>query len=1108
MKKAALFLVAFCCLETAVSGWAQVDTGSFAGTVKDSTGAVLPQATVTATNSDTGIATVTKTDAGGSYVVTPLEIGRYSLSIESAGFQTQVRNNIVLNVQQNVRLDFTLRVGSQGETAIVTGAPPLLETETVSLGDVITGQQVEQLPLNGRRYTDLATLTAGVAKITEGPVNGGSTPTNGNAGGDFSVNGTRGDQNNFVLDGVDNNSNDNGDLSFVSSVDAIAEFKIQTSNYSAEFGRSGGAVINATTKSGTNQIHGSAWEFLRNDVLDARGYFESPDDQKAPYRQNQFGGTIGGPILKNKAFYFLDYEGTRIGSADTDFATVPTAAEAKGDFSDILGPQTGVDPLGRPVYTNEIYNPATTRTVNGQTVRDGFGFDPATGLPIPGQANVINEGINSIGSNYAALYPTPNLPGFANNYRVNAPGYNNGDQMDARVDESLTSKIQLFERYSYGTQQRFQAPVFEGIADGGGYNTGNRPTDINGAVLGYTHLLTSDLVNALRVGYNRLHYVSNSPSYGQHYPPVNLQIPGVPDDPQVNGLTWFSIDGYNGLGEPLYTPTKSTSQDIQIDDTLNWVHGNHQIRVGPQIHWDQFNLLQIGQPRGNMEYSGQFTAADPVNQQGSGNAVADTLLGLPVSSKISTVSYYGNRQHSYGAFFEDIFKAAPSLTMDLGLRYDYATPSYEAHNRQSNFDYTKGIIIPAGTPGYPSKLANTAKDNFAPRFGFTYKPLPDRPLVVRVGFGRFFVFQEIRTGDPLQINYNLPFFYEPTFISDGLTPALTLATGFPALNADEAVNAGVTSQDFNPRTAVYDEWNMNVEYQLPGDILISPAYVGTKGTHLQVLVDRNQIPTPQTIFDQSLRPYPNFGPFASIENRGNSTYHSFQLKVEKRSNNGLYFISAYTFSKSINDQPEICCNAPWPQNSYNLPAEKGVSDFDNRHRWVTSVDYALPVGKGQRFLNNGKMLDEAFGGWHVGGIITFRSGFAFSPEMSYDPTNTGSQGLLRTDRIGDGHLAHRGPSLWFNPNDFPVPTCNCFGNAGKNILEGPGESSLDLSARKFFPITERVSFEFRAEFFNAFNHAVFSQPDPFITDGPGQTGVITSTVLPQRQIQFAGKLQF
>jgi len=1096
-------------ISAAVSGCAQVDTGNLVGSIKDPSGASVAGATVTATNTDTGISTVVKSETNGNFVINPLKIGRYSVSVEASGFRRELRQDIVLDVQQSIKLDFTLQVGSVTQTTEVSGAAPLLETENASLGDVVTSQVVEELPLNGRRYTDLATLTTGVAKITEGPVNGGSTPTNGNAGGDFAVNGTRGDQNNFILDGVDNNSNDNADVAILSSVDAIAEFKVQTSNYSAEFGRSGGAVVNATTKSGTNQYHGSAWEFVRNDAFDARAYFESPDQPKAPYKQNQFGGTFGGPIIKDKAFFFVDYEGTRIRQAQTDIVTVPTAGEHTGDFSDILGPQSGTDALGRPIYQNEIYNPASTRTVAGSTVRDGFGFDLVTGLPIPGKANIIPQAsLNTVGLNYAALYPLPNIAGaFANNYNINAPGNEEIDQMDARVDENLSSKIQLFERFSLSEDSRFQAPVFSGIADGGTYNTGNRPLQSRGGVLGLTHTVSPTFVNSFRLGYNYVHYIANSPSYGQQYPPAGLQVPGVPNDPSINGLAWFAPNGYAPLGEPLYTPTKSTSQDIQFNDTISWVHGKHFLKAGPQFRWDQFNLLQIGQPRGNMTFSGQFTAIDPGNQEGSGNALADMLLGLPVYSKISTVTYFGNRQHTYGAFVEDTYKVLQNLTLDLGLRYDYATPFYVAGDKESNFDYSTGKIIVAGTPGYPQYLATVDKDDFAPRVGLSYSPFQSRPLVVRAGYGRFFLFGEIRTGDPLQLAYNLPFFFEPTFTSDGLTPAVTLATGFPALNPSQA-QPGVTSQDWRLHTAVYDQWNLNLEYQLPGHILISPAYVGTKGTHLQSLVDRNQIPTPEATFEQSRRPYPQYVGFASIENRGTSTYEAFQIKAEKPTSHGLYFLSAYTFGKSINDQPEICCNSPWPQNSYDLAAEKGLSDFDNRQRWVTSVDYALPVGKGQRYLNQGGPLDMAFGGWHVGGIITLRAGFPFSPAMGYDPTNTGSQGLMRTNRIGNGSLQNPGPNLWFNTNDFPVPTCYCFGDAGKNILEGPGEKGADLSARKYFPITERFNLEFRAEFFNAFNHPVFSQPDNYITDGPGAAGVITSTVIPERQIQFALKLQF
>jgi len=1121
-------------ISVAVVGLAQVDTGSLVGTVKDASGALLPGVTVTASNTDTGIATATKTEQNGDYVITPLHIGRYSISVEVTGFHREIRKDIVLDVQQTIRLDFSLKVGAVSETMEVSGAPPLLETESASLGNVVTAETVEELPLNGRRYTDLAELTSGVAKVIEGPVNGGSTPTNGNAGGSFAVNGTRGDQNNFTLDGIDNNSNDNGDVAVLSSVDAIAEFKIETSNYSPEFGRSGGAVINATTKSGTNKFHGSAWEFLRNDALDAAQYGFGSVLTKAPYKQNQFGATFGGPIKRDKAFFFVDYEGTRIHQAQSDIVTVPTdgtngtSNERNGDFSGILGGQSMtcgadgaspcVDALNRPIYTNEIYDPSTTQ-------RNGFGFDPTTGLPIAGQANIIPAAsLNNLGLNYAALYPAPNQPGpngdySTLNYAVNAPGTDQTDQMDVRADENVTDKIQLFQRFSYIKDTRFQAPVFSGIADGGGYNTGGRPLDTEGAVFGLNYAIKSNMVNAFRAGFNRVHYISNSPSYGQQFPPANLQVPGVPNDPLVNGLTWFAPSAYAGLGEPLFTPTRSTTQDIQINDTLSIVHGKHLLKFGPQFRFDQFNLLQIGQPRGNMSFSGQFTSESAGLGDGSGNGLADMLVGLPITSIISSEVYFGNRQHTYGAFVQDTYRATSKLTLDLGLRWDYATPVYESQHRQSNWDYTKGILVPAGTAGYPKNLETTDKDDFAPRIGLAYSPFPSKPFVIRGGYGRFFVFYEIRTGDPLQVDYNLPFFFEPTFNSDGITPSqVTLTSGFPALNPSEAPFANVTSQDWNPHTPVYDQWNLNLEYQLPGQIVISPGYVGTKGTHLQVLRDYNQIPTPQSTYDPTLAPYCDptatlqcqYGTFTSITNRGNSTYHAFQIKAEKRASHGLYFLSAFTFGKAINDQPEICCNAPWPQDSYNIAAEKGLADYDNRKRWVNSVDYLVPVGKGQAFMNRGGLANAILGGWHVGGIITFRSGFPFSPAIGFDPSNTGSPGLQRSNQIGSGALPHPSPNLWFNPNDFPIPNCpnGCFGNAHKNILEGPGEKTADLSARKMFNVTERFTLEFRAEFFNAFNHPVFSQPDNYITDGPGATGVITSTVIPQRQIQFALKLAF
>jgi hypothetical protein len=672
----------------------QADTGTIVGTVQDASGAVVTNSTITLTQVGTDAKTSVKTDELGNYIATPLRIGSYSITVETPGFKTETRTGIVLRVQDRLRVDFALQIGSVNETVNVHEAAPVVDTDSSALGDVIMSQQITELPLNGRDYTQLATLTTGVVKITEngGGINGATTPTNGNAGGAFAVNGTRGNLNNFLLDGVDNNSNDNAGNILKTNVDAIQEFKVQTSNYSAEFGRSGGAVINAVIKSGTNEFHGTAFEFLRNSALDARGYFEPADQPKAPFRQNQFGGTLGGPILRNKLFFFVDYQGTRIGTSQTDISTVPTPAEIGGDFSGLLG--QGV----------QIYDPATTTTVNGQTVR----------TPFAGNVIPVSQ-IDPISHAVAQLYPAPNVPGaLANNYVINAPGNEQVDQGDVRGDYDISDRQHIFSRFSISQTNRFQQPPLPGLADGGSYSTGQYIDDTRGAVIGHTLTISPTIVNEIRVGFNREHYIDNTPAYGQNYPAAGLAVPGVPDNATINGLTLFQISAYHTLGEPGYTPTTSTSQEFQYGDTLSIVHGQHSLKMGPQIRYSQFNLFQIGQPRGAFSFTGEFTADSPSSGDGSGNALADMLLGLPTTSTISTLTYFGNRQHTYGGYIQDDFKVSPKLTLNLGLRYDYTTPIFEAHNQQSNFDFATGQLVVAGQNGASRGLVTTDKNDFAP----------------------------------------------------------------------------------------------------------------------------------------------------------------------------------------------------------------------------------------------------------------------------------------------------------------------------------------------------------------------------------------------------------
>ena len=1028
--------------------YAQADMGTIVGTVVDSSGAVVPNATVTLVDTATNAKTSVETDAQGSYISTPLRIGNYSVSVEVRGFKTETRTGIVLQVQDRLRVDFTLQVGSVNESVNVHEAVPVIQSESSALGDVIASEQITDLPLNGRDYTQLATLTTGVVKITEngGGINGATTPTNGNAGGAFAVNGTRGNLNDFMLDGIDNNSNDNAGNILKTNVDAIQEFKVQTSDYSAEFGRSGGAVINATIKSGTNQFHGTAFEFLRNSALDARGYFEPTDQPKAPFRQNQFGGTLGGPIRRNKTFFFMDYQGTRVGTSKTDISTVPTPAQINGDFSAFQA-------------TSQIYDPQSTTMVDGQPVRTPF-----AGNIIP------SSRLDPLSHAVAQLYPAPNVAGaLNNNYVVNAPGNEQVHQADVRVDHDISERQHVFARFSLSQTDRFQQPPLPGLADGGSYSTGQYLDDTRGAVIGYTFTITPTMVNEVRIGFNREHYVDNTPAYGQNYPSSSLAVPGVPNNATVNGLTLFQISAYHTLGEPGYTPTTSTSQEFQYGDTLSIVHGQHSLKLGPELRRSQFNLFQIGQPRGAFSFSGEFTADSPSSGDGSGNALADMLLGLPTSSTISTLTYFGNRQHTYGAFIQDDYKITRTLTLNLGLRYDYTSPIFEAHNQQSNFDFATGQLVVAGQNGASPGLVTTDKDDFSPRVGLAWSVFKN--TVIRSGYGRFFSYQEIRTGDPLQLAYNLPFFYQPTFISDGITPVLTVSGGFPPLNASQATNAGVTASGAGVgshlHAPVLDEWNFNIQQQLPGSILFEIAYVGSKSTHLQTLLDPNQVALPGPGDVQSRRPYPQYGPFTDIVDRGNSSYNALEIKGEKRLSSGLMFLSAFTYSKSLNDQPEICCSSPWPQNSYNVAADRGPSDFDEKFRWVSSFDYQLPVGKGQRYLGSNRVAGLLLGGWHVGGILTLRSGFYFSPLMGYDPSNTGSIGLVRTDRTCDGNLpsSQRTPDLWFDPTCFPLPAGYAFGNAGKNVLIGPGGVSSDFDFRKVFNITEHQNLEFRRQAF-------------------------------------------
>lgn len=1041
---------------------AQVDSGSIVGTVRDKSGGIVPRASVSLRETTTNTLTNRVADAEGNYVATPLRIGVYAVSVELAGFKKQTREGIVLRVQDRLRIDFELEPGNVTESVIVTGEAPLVQSETSSLGQVVDASQIAGLPLNGRNYIDLATLTSGVIRTSEG--------SNGNVNATFVVNGTRGGQNNYLLDGIDNNSNDGGEAALYTNVDAIEEFKVQTSTYSAEFGRSGGAVINASLKSGSNAVRGSAFYFLRDDSLDARGYFEDPQSPKAPFRHQQFGGTLGGPIHEDKTFFFVDYQGTRRTSFDTRIYSVPTIAQRSGDFSG--------------EGNNVIY-------------------DPRTGEPFPG--NVIPaDRFDPLARSFVNLYPDPNQPGLKNNYLVNPETTNSVNQGDLRLDHEFSSSDRVFMRLSLTKSRLFIAPPLPGLANGGEYQTGTSTSEAWGGALGYTRVFSPTAVNELRIGFNRVKGSDGITAGGQKAPPPELTVPGASDDPAIAGITVFSPAGYAFLGDPEFNPTYTRSQELQLSDTLSLVLGRHSLKTGFQFRLSSFDLFQIPQPRGKFSFSGEFTQ-DPDHNDGTGDALADALLGYSSQIDIQNITQMKNRTPVFGLFLQDDFKVNSALVLNLGLRWDYTGPTVEADNRQSNFDYETGQVLVAGQDGNSRGLIDVDKFNLAPRLGFAWTPFKGGKTVVRGGYGIFYGAQEVRTG--FQLAYSMPFFFALSQSSDfGVTPAATVSEGFPPLDAASASSPGIVSVDRRFRTPYYQQWSVGVQQDIGWNTLLEIAYVGSKGTHLQVLRDHNQ-PRPGPGDAQERRPYPQYGNFATITNSGSSSYNSLQVKLNKRWSSGLWLLSAFTYSKAFNDQPEICCASPWPPDSHNIAAEHGPADYDQRYRWVTSFAWDLPFGKGRHFLDRGGLLDGIVGGWQFGGIVTIAAGFPFSPAISVDTSNTSTFGQLRPDQVGNPKVANPSPTRWYNPDAYATPAEFTFGNAGRNSLVGPGTRTADLYLRKQFKLRGRTRLEVRIEAFNAFNHPNFGLPDNYIDDGEA-AGTITSTALAQRQIQLGARLEF
>lgn len=947
---------------------AQIDTGTILGTVRDANGAVVPQAKVTLTNTGTAVSLSTETDESGRYIFPAIRIGTYQVTVEAAGFKKAVRSGVQLNIQQQPEINFTLEIGDLNQTIEVTAEAPLLQTQESSVGQAIGAQAINNLPLNGRDWTNLARLSVGVSLPQPGA----------RAANQFAANGTRPAQNNYILDGIDNNTASvdflNGRADVVRPpVDAIGEVKVQTNGFSAEFGRAGGAVLQATTKSGTNEFHGSAWDFIRNDIFDANGFNNNLRGvEKSPLRQNQFGATFGGPIWKGKTFFFTDYEGLRLRRNVSLVATVPTAFErASGytDFSDLitrLGNRVrGTDLLGRQILQGTIFDPATTRRVTqGQIdpvtgrVATGTGFvrDPFPGNRIP--ASRLNP--NAI--KLLNLYPAENSiqPGTpANNYVTTRSLTDDRNQFDIRLDHNFSDRDQIFGRYSFASFDIFRPGPFEGVADGGGFGDGFETVRIHGLSISHTHSFSTSLINEARFGISREHTTRNPP-FGDDTSniPAQFGIQGIPQEKGNGGLPPLNIGGLSRLGAVTWLVSDRFSNTTQFTDNLTKIYKSHTFKGGVALQHTDFPWIAPPFARGNFTWSGSFTSAPGL---GDGNTGRAQFLLTPINATVPggvnnvggldsvQASPFGgvdnNRQY-YAAYFQDDWKVNSKLTLNLGLRWEYFSLTKEANNAQANFvpdPVDPRYIIPAARQGNPqlsqsftnalaqsgidlvytdefgSGVGIAQKANFAPRVGFAYK-LTEK-LVVRGGYGIFYGAFENRGGFP-NLGYNYPFQFDftlrapndvsPLVYADG--SLATLERGLLGIPLDptrvNATGLNLRGIEFEYKTPYTQGFHLITQYELNQNNSFEVGYVGSMGRHIETFVGTNHLttllPPGQGLNPQNYVPFPIFARGSSYAaTTGNSSYHSLQSKYIRRFSRGLDFLASYTFSKTLTNAGDL-----------------------------------------------------------------------------------------------------------------------------------------------------------------------------------------------------------
>jgi len=1056
---------------------AQFEYGEILGTVRDSSGGAISGASIVLREAETNVERTALTNDQGAYSFPGLRVGNYSIAATVAGFRPAKADALALRVGDHLRIDLQLEPGQVTEqVTVIADAAPLLETETSSRGQVIESEQIKELPLNKRDYTQLVLLAPGT---TYNP--------NQRLGGAISINGNRSLQNNYLLDGADNNSNATsfrGERVDVirPSVDAVEEFKVLTNSYSAEYGRSAGGVVNVTIKSGTNRLHGAAWEFFRNDLMDAHGWTPTLGGVKPELRFNLFGANVGGPIVKDKTFFFVNYEGERQREGVTYQGTVPTPELQLGSFSNI---PSGLSSALRIIPT-----------------------DPNTKAPFPD--NVIPRSRWAAAStkiladpNFPKPTPTPLIP-VPGTYIATVVNRNRSDKFDIRLDHNVNAKWRLFGRYSFSDLEGFRPARFKGYVEGSNNDAyGTTATRGQNAVIGNTFTLTPASILEVRAGYTRLGANVFPPNFGSPSATELLGIPNLPVSPQINGgWSKFSISGMDAFGRTTSQPQFQIPNVYLLNGVLSMQRGAHSIRTGVDVQYIQTAILDVSALGGTFTFS---------NGIWSGSPWADFLLGLPAAYTQTSYAVIYNRKQLVSAFVQDDYRILRNLTLNLGLRYEYGTPLHEKYSHLSNFDLNTGTLIQAKDGSIEDRaLIRPDRKDFSPRIGLAWTAMPN--LVIRSGYGIFFQHTN-RQGREGLLGENPPFVRDLTRTQGPGSPnVITLETGPPpnffstATTADQILRAS----DPNLRNGYVQQWNLTIQRSFARDWVFEVGYVGNRGTKLTRFWNGNQPHVPGTSATlASRRPFPAYADIEYMDSGGSSSYHALQTRLEKRFSGGLTLLHSFTYSRGLSNVG--AWNDPngslVPQNAYDFRSEKALAENIIKFNSVTSWIYQLPFGRGKKMMSQAPALVEhALGNWEFDGIWNWRTGLPLTIGTDSCGANCqmGGQRTARADVVPGvkSDLDNRTADQWFNRAAY-VTQSTVFGTAGRDTEWGPGLRQWDFTFGKSFRLAEQRSLQFRTELFNAFNNVNYNPPT---SSASSATFARITSALPGRSIQFGLKI--